>query len=90
MPKNIKCMKLKNLLASRITSGEFKFGERFLGLHQLCEEYGISYVTVNKTMKMLVKEGYLQARNGVGYFVCYVPERLCRSLKFAANISVIL
>ena len=80
-------MKLKNLLASRITSGEFKFGERFPGLHQLCEEYGISYVTVNKTMKMLVKEGYLQARNGVGYFVCYVPSNTVATRKVVNFIT---
>lgn len=80
-------MKLKELLALRITSGEFTFGDRFPGLHQLCEEYGISYVTVNKTMKMLVKEGYLQARNGVGYFVCYVPSNTIATRKIVNFIT---
>jgi DNA-binding LacI/PurR family transcriptional regulator len=70
--ENIKRTKLKEQLAARITSGEFKYGDKFPGLHQLCEEYLVSYVTVSKAMKMLVKEGYLLAKNGIGYFVCYV------------------
>ena len=72
--ENSKRVKLKEQLAARITSGEFQFGERFPGLHQLCSEYKVSYVTVNKAMKILVKEGYLQAKNGIGYFVCYVQS----------------
>ena len=80
-------MKLKELLALRITNGEFKFGDRFPGLHKICEEYGISYVTVNKTMKILVKEGYLQARNGVGYFVCYVTSDTIATRKIVNFIT---
>ena len=72
--ENSKRARLKEQLARRITNGEFSFGDRFPGLHQLCREYDVSYVTVNKAMKLLVKEGYLQAKNGIGYFVCYVPS----------------
>ena len=69
---NSKRVKLKEKLAARIVSGEFAFGDRFPGMHQLCREYDASYVTVNKAMRLLVNEGYIQAKNGVGYFVCYV------------------
>ena len=72
--KNSKRIKLKERLSLRITGGEFHFGDRFPGLHQICKEYDVSYVTANKAMKILVKEGYLQAKNGIGYFVCYVPS----------------
>ncbi len=74
MTENSKRVKLKEQLAARITGGKFKFGDRFPGLHQLCNEYKVSYVTMNKAMKLLVKEGYLLAKNGIGYFVCYVPS----------------
>ena len=71
---NSKRVKLKEKLSARIISGEFVFGDKFLGLNQLCQEYDVSYVTANKAMKLLVKEGYIQAKNGVGYFVCYVQS----------------
>ena len=69
---NSKRIKLKEKLSARIVSGEFVFGDKFPGLNQICQEYDVSYVTANKAMKLLVKEGYILAKNGVGYFVCYV------------------
>ena len=47
---NSKRIKLKEKLSARIISGEFSFGDKFPGLHQLCKEYDASYVTVNKAM----------------------------------------
>lgn len=85
--KNSKCVKLKALLVKRIVSGEFSFGERFIGLHQLCKDYDISYVTANKAMKLLVKDGYLQAKNGVGYFVCYVKPDIIPPRKIVNFIT---
>lgn len=68
---NSKRGRFKERLAGRIVSGEFPFGSRFPGLYELCDEYGISYVTVCKAVKMLADEGYLRCHPGVGYFVCY-------------------
>lgn len=68
---NSKRSRFKERLAQRIVSGEFSFGSRFPGLYELCDEYGISYVTVCKAVKMLADEGYLRCHPGVGYFVCY-------------------
>ena len=42
--ENIKRTKLKEQLALRITSGEYKYGDKFPGLHQICQEYSVSYV----------------------------------------------
>ena len=74
--ENSKRIKLKEQLAARIVNGEFKFGEQFPILNQICTKYNVSYVTANKAMKILVKEGYLQVKNGVGYFVCYVHPNI--------------
>ena len=72
---NIKRSRIKNELASRIERGEFPFGSRFPGINDLIREYAVSYVTVNKALKLLAGEGYLRCRPGVGYFVCYAePE----------------
>ena len=69
--ENIKCMKLKETLATRIVSGEFPFNVRFPGVHELVAEYGVSYVTVLKSLKLLEEEGFLQCRRGKGYFTLY-------------------
>ena len=68
---NIKRTKVKEELAQRIVSGEFAFGSRFPGLHELSNACSVSYVTICKAVKMLADEGYLQNRPGIGYFVCY-------------------
>ena len=69
--ENIKRTKVKEELAQRIVRGEFAFGSRFPGLHELSHACGVSYVTICKAVKMLADEGYLQNRPGIGYFVCY-------------------
>ena len=69
--ENIKCVKLKEELARRIVSGEFPFNSRFPGVHQLGDEYGVSYVTGLKSLKLLEDEGFLQCRRGKGYFTLY-------------------
>ena len=84
---NIKRVKLKELLAARITCGEFSYGDRFPGLHQLCQQYNTSYVTVSRAMKLLEKEGYVQAQNGVGYFVCYVSPDIVTTRKVVNFIT---
>ncbi len=84
---SIKRVKLKELLAARITGGEFSYGDRFPGLHQLCQQYNTSYVTVSRAMKLLEKEGYVQAQNGVGYFVCYVRPDIVSSQKIVNFIT---
>ena len=68
---NIKRSRVKDELAQRIVNGKFAFGSRFPGLNELTVEFGVSYVTVSKAVKMLADEGYLRCRPGVGYFVCY-------------------
>ncbi len=69
--ENIKCAKLKEALSKRILLGEFPFNARFPGVHELLAEYGVSYVTAVKALKLLEDEGYLRCRRGVGYFTIY-------------------
>ena len=75
--ENIKRTRIKEELARRIVNGEFSFGERFPGLHDLSREYSVSYVTVSKAVKLLESEGYLRCQKGIGHFVCYVkPDQV--------------
>ena len=72
--ENIKSAKLKERLSRRIEAGEFPFGSRFLGINTLVSEYGVSYVTASKSLKMLEEDGYIRCQRGVGYFVLYAGE----------------
>ena len=72
--ENIKCVKLKELLVKRILAGDYPFNVRFPGIHEIESEYGVSYVTASKSLKLLEKEGYLQCRRGIGYFVLYTRQ----------------
>ena len=82
---NIKRTKVKEELARRIVSGEFAYGSRFPGLHELGRACGISYVTICKAVKMLADEGYLRNQPGIGYFVCYAEP----GSKAAKEVNVI-
>lgn len=82
---NIKRTKVKEELARRIVNGEFAYGSRFPGLHELGRACGVSYVTICKAVKMLADEGYLRNQPGIGYFVCYAEP----GSKAAKEVNII-
>lgn len=60
---------LKEILESRIESGEFHVGERFPTDEELCEQYKLSRGTVRRAVNMLVDQGRLRREQGRGTFV---------------------
>jgi DNA-binding LacI/PurR family transcriptional regulator len=62
---------LKAELASLSRLGE---GDRFLSLSEVCAQYSISLATAHKVVHGLVKQGYLKAQRGKGYFVARKPS----------------
>ena len=85
--ENIKRTRVKEELAKRIVNGEFAFGDRFPGLHEISHEYEVSYVTASKAVKLLEDEGYLRGRDGIGRFVCYVRPDQVTTKK---NVNIIV
>lgn len=77
MARSTKCKKLKEILQTRIVQGEYRYGERLPSGPQLAEDFGVSYVTITKTIKLLEQEGFLECRQGVGNFVAFtnMPPR---------------
>lgn len=71
---------LKQILLTKIQSGEWKPGELIPSEHTLEEQYQVSRTTIRQTLSELVVEGYLVRQRGRGTFiaqpkVAYDPAR---------------
>ena len=53
----------------KIASGEFSQGEKLPTIPQLCEQYGVSKITVKRAMDDLESLGLIARRRGSGTFV---------------------
>lgn len=61
---------LAGRIRDRITSGEWPIGTRLPSISELQDEYGIrSLNTVRDAQQLLVEEGLLETRQGIGAFV---------------------
>lgn len=61
--------KVKRFVLDRIHSGEWRSGDRVLSENELVKELGASRMTVNRGLRELTDEGYLERIAGVGTFV---------------------
>ncbi len=62
---------IREALRGEITQGVLKRGERLPSEHELAEKYGVSRMTVRKSIEDLIDEGLLYRRHGVGTFVAF-------------------
>ncbi len=60
---------LRAKLVERISRGEWQTGTRILSEREICEEYGVSRITVREVVGGLEREGFLVRRQGKGTFV---------------------
>lgn len=81
---------LNRLLRERMSSTEFKTGNKFLTERQICQEYNVSRATANKALSNLVSEGLLEFKKGVGTFIRTKPltsSELSSLVSFTKNVS---
>ncbi len=64
-------LQLYEILRQQITEGLFPLGTRFPSKRILSDRYGVSLITVEHTLDLLMDEGYLEARERSGYFVSF-------------------
>jgi GntR family transcriptional regulator len=69
---------LAKLLAKRIDDHEFEAGEKIPSEGELCDEYGVSRVTVRQAVGALTRRGLLKREQGKGTYV--LPQRLRRDI----------
>src|SRR4051794_39251015 len=69
-----KYYRLRASLLEELSSGRFRPGDRFYSRNELVERCGMSGVTVQKALDLLVSEGLLAAEQGRGTFVAALPD----------------
>ena len=60
---------LKNVLKTKILSGEIKGHERFPTEAELCDRYNVSLITVRHALDELFRDGLIYRQRGTGTFV---------------------
>jgi GntR family transcriptional regulator len=60
---------LANILRRKIAKGEFRPGDQLPSEAQLCRSYGISPMTVRRSINLLADEGVISTAQGRGTFV---------------------
>lgn len=73
-PKRPAYLKIYEALRGDITSGAYALGERVPSKRTMAEQTDTSVITVEHAYDLLIDEGYLEARERSGYFVCYRSE----------------
>lgn len=64
-----KYLQIENELKQEIISGKFKYGDKFYSEAQLKDKFNVSSITVIRSVKDLVKAGYLVRHQGKGTFI---------------------
>lgn len=62
-------LQVEDILAARISAGEWAPGQQIPTETDLCDEYGVSRVTVRQALARLVHRGILERERGRGTFV---------------------
>jgi DNA-binding GntR family transcriptional regulator len=57
------------ILRQSVQGGEYKAGDQFLTEKSICETYRVSRATAGKALSVLVADGLLEFRKGIGTFV---------------------
>ena len=68
-----KYTQLYEILAAKITEGEWKPNDRIPTEQELCQRYNLSRITVRDALNLLTKDGYIYRKQGKGTFVAVRP-----------------
>lgn len=62
-------LQVRDKLVASILNGSFAEGMPIPSIRQIAEAYQINHLTVAKALQLLVEEGILEKRRGIGMFV---------------------
>lgn len=69
-------LQLYRLIRRDITGGVYKYGDRLPSKRALAEDVGVSVITVQHALELLIDEGYIVPRVRSGCFVSYRKDTL--------------
>lgn len=61
--------RVSDQLLAAVSDGRLQPGQALAGEHALCEQFGVSRITVRRALDELVQRGIFERRRGVGTFV---------------------
>jgi len=79
---------LKELIREKIENGEWQPGDLIPSERELCEQHGISRMTVRQALTELVNEGLLRRERGKGTFVAKpkIKQQLTQLTSFSEDM----
>ncbi|MFV0635420.1 GntR family transcriptional regulator [Mitsuokella sp.] len=83
----VKYQEIANELRSQIQAGVYKSGEQLALEREMCEQYGVSRITIKKAVDQLVKEGLVVKRRGSGTFVKSLGNQDVHDISMANQFS---
>jgi GntR family transcriptional regulator len=80
---------ISSWLRRQIESGEWAPDAQLPSEHDLCEQFGVSRVTVRQALRTLEADGLIFRRQGLGSFVCdrKLPQGLVRLTDFSQDMA---
>lgn len=81
---------VRDRLLGAIQSGQLPVGERIPTEPELCDQFGVSRVTIREAVRSLVESGFLHRVQGSGTYVAFRPSvrhTLERNLSYSAMIE---
>jgi DNA-binding GntR family transcriptional regulator len=87
--------RVRAVLVDRITSGEYRPGDRLPSEAVLADDLGVHRLTVRRALDELSREGRLRARQGAGTFVSPRPDPIAISIpltpeEFSGSVRTML
>lgn len=64
-------LRLYQRLRQEIIKGRYRYGERLPSKRMMALESSLSVITIEHCYELLLEEGYIEARERSGYYVCY-------------------
>jgi len=65
-------MQLYDTVRGEILKGVYPYGSKLASKRQICDDFGMSVITVEHAMSLLEEEGYIEPRERSGYYVSYI------------------
>lgn len=73
----LRYLRVAQVLRQKIMRGTYKVGERLMSQHDLAREQGVAISTLQRSLEVLEREGYIVRRHGQGTYAA-LPERQTR------------